>query len=132
MADGFYVTPKGYRRNYRTGRLEHVEVWERHHGRTKPEGYDVHHIDRNKLNNDPANLLLVTRLEHKRIHSGCELRGGEWWKPCGVCGEFKLVGAADWYFSREGWPLYGRCRACHVARVVNDKRLRKLRSAGAA
>lgn len=125
-------TRKGYLRNNVTRRFEHVEVWEQHHGRTVPDGHDIHHLDGDKTNNDPANLLAVTRLEHKRIHSGCELRDGAWWKPCGLCGEFKPVGLADWYLSREGWPLYGRCRPCHIARVVRDKRVRKMRRSYAA
>ena len=29
----------------------------------------VHHIDGNKLNNDPRNLALMTRAEHTRLHS---------------------------------------------------------------
>ena len=30
--------------------------------------YDVHHIDNNRLNNDPSNLLILTRSEHKKLH----------------------------------------------------------------
>ena len=125
----YYITPKGYRRNASGGRFEHVEVWERHHGQPVPEGYQIHHIDGDKLNNDPANLIAVTPTEHKRIHSGCELRNGEWWKPCRICGELKPITADHWYISREGWPLYGRCRPCHIAKVVADKRVRRMRSA---
>ncbi len=128
----YSVTRKGYLRNNATGRMQHVEVWERHHGRRLPSGLQVHHIDGDKRNNDPDNLLAVDPLTHKRIHSGCDLRNGVWWKPCGVCGELKPVGANDWYLSSEGWPLYGRCRRCHIARVVSDKRLRKLRRSDAA
>lgn len=125
----YYVTRKGYRRNSSGGKFEHVEVWERHHGRRVPEGHDIHHIDGDKLNNDPANLQLVTKLEHKRVHSGCELRDGQWWKPCRTCDESQPIDREHWYLSREGWPLYGRCRRCHIAKVVSDKRLRKLRRA---
>src|SRR4051794_26547156 len=129
-----HVTAKGYRR-VAIGRrqvMEHVYVWEQHHGRAVPAGHDVHHRDGDKLNNDIANLQLVAKLEHKRIHSGCELRDGAWWKPCGICREFKPIDVAHWYLSPEGWPLYGRCRPCHIAKVVSDKRLRKLRRADAA
>ncbi len=30
--------------------------------------YDVHHIDKNKLNNHPSNLKILTRDEHKKEH----------------------------------------------------------------
>lgn len=30
--------------------------------------YDIHHKDRNKLNNHPDNLQILTREEHKKIH----------------------------------------------------------------
>lgn len=33
----------------------------------KPE-YDVHHIDFNKLNNSPDNLVVLTRSEHQKLH----------------------------------------------------------------
>src|SRR4051812_33551634 len=125
------ITAKGYSRIVVNGRqvMEHDYVWEQHHGRKIPPGHDVHHIDEDKLNNTIDNLQLVTKLEHKRIHSGCELRDGVWWNPCGVCGDLKPISLEHWYISREGWPLYGRCRPCHIRRVVSDKRLRKLRRA---
>lgn len=30
--------------------------------------YDIHHIDRNKTNNNPSNLQILTREQHKAIH----------------------------------------------------------------
>lgn len=127
------ITKKGYNRLWINGRqiMEHVLVWETHHGRKVPPGHDVHHIDHDKLNNDPANLLLVTKLEHKRIHSGCELREGVWWKPCGRCLELKPVTAEHWYLRKQGWPNNGMCRPCSIAEVVVRKRARKARRAAA-
>ena len=126
---GYHITRKGYRRNNDGGLFEHVEVWERHNKRRVPQGHQIHHIDGDKLNNDPANLEAVTPTEHKRIHSGCERRDGEWFKPCSICGERKRIDKANWYISKEGWPLYGRCRPCHIAKVVKDKQMRRLRDA---
>lgn len=122
------INRAGYHRIWRDGRyvMAHRWAWEQAHGPI-PDDHDIHHIDGDPLNNDLANLQLVDKVTHKRIHSGCELRDGEWWKPCGQCGEFKRVGPDDWYISKEGWPLYGRCRPCHIRVVVESKRARRLR-----
>ena len=38
-----------------------------------PKGYDIHHIDGNKANNDISNLKLLTKAEHKKAHVSEEL-----------------------------------------------------------
>lgn len=48
-------------------RLEHTEVWERHHGAI-PDGWQVHHIDGDHANNAIENLALLTNVEHQRWH----------------------------------------------------------------
>jgi predicted DNA-binding protein YlxM (UPF0122 family) len=42
--------------------------WEKLNGKI-PKGYELHHKDLNKLNNDVSNLQLVTPKEHTEIHS---------------------------------------------------------------
>lgn len=49
-------------------RLEHQVVMERVLGRPLQPGEVVHHIDENKGNNDPSNLMLTTQAEHIREH----------------------------------------------------------------
>lgn len=47
----------------------HRRVWEDANGRSVPPDHDVHHVDHNKLNNDPSNLRLLTKAEHTRLHA---------------------------------------------------------------
>lgn len=46
----------------------HVVVWLEHKGPI-PKGYDVHHKNGNRLDNDIGNLELVLHSEHSRIHA---------------------------------------------------------------
>ena len=50
----FYEDSKGY-------------VWEKHNGPV-PEGYDIHHIDHDKSNNDIENLVAIPESEHHKLH----------------------------------------------------------------
>lgn len=61
---------RGEGRTYRKylGRHEHRVVAEQKLGRPLTKDEIVHHIDGNKRNNDPINLMIVTRAEHARIH----------------------------------------------------------------
>lgn len=45
----------------------HREVYKKHHGPI-PDGCDVHHADGDPLNNDPSNLVAVTRTAHRGGH----------------------------------------------------------------
>lgn len=47
---------------------EHVRVWEEYHDQPVPKGYCIHHIDRDKFNNDPSNLLLMKHSDHCAFH----------------------------------------------------------------
>ena len=55
--------------------LEHVLVMEAALGRPLAVGEVVHHIDRNRTNNDPANLqVFSSQSEHLRIAHGADVR----------------------------------------------------------
>lgn len=61
---------RGAGKSYRklNNRHEHRIVAEQKIGRPLGKDEVVHHIDRNKRNNSPDNLMVCTRSEHARIH----------------------------------------------------------------
>lgn len=46
----------------------HTYVWEKHNGPI-PDGYEIHHIDRNTDNNEIKNLVMLTVEEHRALHA---------------------------------------------------------------
>jgi hypothetical protein len=52
----------GYRYQF-----EHRSVWEKHNGPI-PDKHDVHHINRDKLDNNIENLCLMLKADHLRLH----------------------------------------------------------------
>lgn len=47
---------------------EHRLVWERENGRRLKDNEDVHHIDGDRANNDPSNLVALTKRQHRELH----------------------------------------------------------------
>ena len=62
-----YVRYKYDIKGNQPGRLLHLTIWRRKNGPI-PEGYVIHHIDENKLNNEIENLQMLTKEEHNRKH----------------------------------------------------------------
>lgn len=52
----------------RKGKRLHCVVWEHYNGKI-PKGYQIHHIDGDRYNNNIENLELVSRSEHARYHA---------------------------------------------------------------
>ena len=69
---GYSIKPNGYKEitmGPNKGRLVHVVKVEKKIKRKLYQNECVHHIDKDKLNNDIDNLKLMTKSEHCRIHA---------------------------------------------------------------
>lgn len=64
---GYFLSAKKIRDGHRC-RL-HVYVWEKVNGKRVPEGCEVHHVDGDKMHNEPENLNCISAEEHRKIHS---------------------------------------------------------------
>jgi HNH endonuclease/GAG-polyprotein viral zinc-finger len=87
--------PFGERNGYKTfidtdgqEKFVHIRVMEKKLGGPIPDGLVVHHIDGNKDNNRPENLVAITRGVHARLHGrypdACYRCGreGHWVEDC--------------------------------------------------
>ena len=61
--DGYYQISSGTNQ----GKLLHRLIYEENFG-SIPEGFCVHHIDSNKENNSPHNLMLLSKSNHHHLH----------------------------------------------------------------
>ena len=48
--------------------MHYRQIWEKYHGKKIPKNYEIHHIDGNRKNNNPENLLCVSIEDHLVIH----------------------------------------------------------------
>ena len=90
----------------------HIFIWERENGK-KPDGYDIHHKDFNKRNFSLENLILLSKSDHRRIHTGwIRDNSGNWThKPCSKC--CKVLPPSDFY-QRKGFKSpTALCKKCH-------------------
>ena len=91
---------------------EHILVAEQKIGRYLTEEEVVHHIDENKLNNSPDNLMVfATNADHVRFHKTglCKLEGDHYigldnFKKCPVCGK-KVKSNQNKYCSYECYNI---------------------------
>lgn len=91
---------------------EHRLVMERVLGRKLEPVEDVHHIDRNKRNNHPSNLVVLTRSEHAQLHaSEAAARWARFYDTCSSCGDNDKEHAAR-----------GLCTACYPLWYEQEKR----------
>lgn len=82
-----------YRKNnhghYSTGQGIHQVVYRYYCGEI-PTGYEIHHKDKNKSNNDIFNLQILTKAEHQKLHNqkgNVLVRKEEITTTCANCGK---------------------------------------------
>ena len=56
------------------GKTVHRDIMEKKLGRLLRADEEVHHIDGNHFNNDPDNLIILSKSEHSKIHSSWKAR----------------------------------------------------------
>lgn len=90
----------GYYQNSSLRIRAHRYVWELNYGKI-PDGYDIHHKDGDKSNNDISNLELITRSDHMRLH-GAQLTEEQKAERRRNLIENAGPRAAEWHKSSEG------------------------------
>lgn len=95
----------------------HTLVWEAANGPV-PLGFDIHHKDFNKFNFALDNLMLLSRLDHRRIHFGwLRDEAGSWTaKPCSGCSQ---VVALEQFHKTKAGRFSGLCRPCDYRKNQN-------------
>lgn len=98
-SDNFYwysTIPIGGKRRYM-----HIYVWEQANGQI-PKGYEVHHKDLNRDNNNLLNLELLTVQEHKKLHTKLNKLNEETIKKWKGNMELAIERAKEWHKSETG------------------------------
>lgn len=112
----------GYYLNATLHKRLHRYVYERVNGNI-PNGYQVHHKDHDKGNNEPDNLELLTKSEHMKRH-GEELTVEQrQWRRDNMCAK-AIPAAREWHKTEAGreWHKnhYETTKDALVARVLRE------------
>ena len=106
----------------------HVFVWEAANGEV-PSGYEVHHIDQNKDNNDINNLVLLSVAEHRKLHAdGQKENKSLVAAKCTYCG--KMFETKKSYSANQNSFCSGKCKAAHRRTTGIDNEERECVSCG--
>lgn len=93
----------------------HRYVWEHEVGEI-PEGYEIHHIDKDKSKNKLENLALMKREAHNALHAADEEKKEKLRENASRARKY----ASEWHGSPEGIEWHKK-QAKHIQEVVKPK-----------
>ena len=110
----------------------HRETLRRYLKLTKEQmkGYDVHHIDGNKDNNDISNLQLLNKTEHKKIHSDSSKWSEDRLKKARRRMDYAREYANLWHKSQEGREWHKEQWKNSLGKYQNNKIKKKCKYCG--
>ena len=91
-SEGYVVISGG-----KHGQYEHRIVAEKKIGQKLKQGEIVHHKDRNKKNNKPGNLKVLTPSQHNKLHLSKKIK-----TRCGYCKNPLIVHPYKFQYSKSG------------------------------
>lgn len=106
----FYLCGSYYQHR---GKRLHRAVYEYFYGKI-PKGYDVHHIDENRSNNNVENLELLIRSKHHHLHMTEPARVDKSKQAIKIAAEK----AKEWHHSEEG----KRWHAEHMKETLKNRK----------
>ena len=117
---GYYQIAETYKRKQLgIERRLHRAIWKFYNGDI-PKGYQVHHKDENKDNNDISNLELLSASEHAKLHSR---RAKIWWHTTkGKKANKKGVkNARAWHSSDAGYKWHSEHQKEYIKKIVIEE-----------
>ena len=124
------VRPDGYRAYRRNGveTLEHREVAEKALGRPLPPSAEVHHVNLDRGNSSPGNLVICpNRAYHQLIHQrtrALDSCGHAEWLKCVYCKQYDEPGNLSYYTNRNGSTnqFHAQCKRDAAKAAYHAKR----------
>ena len=113
---------KGYRNV--NGKGEHVVIAEKALGKPLPKGAQVHHVDFDRSNNAPSNLVICPSAKyHQLLHirsRAMAATGNPNARKCMYCRKYDTLD--NLFGTTEGRQYHSACNRAHVAAYAASKR----------